>query len=108
MSKPEDHLIRTAATVDGRIALSKLTGLSRLNLEMHRLAASDHLGSPAGNERFLYVLEGSAVLITRIEGQPDSEPVVINSGDFAALNQDETAELSTDQGVAVLLGASGR
>ena len=107
MSKPEDHLIRTAGTEDERIALSTLTGLSRLNLEMHRLGASGDLSSAAGNERFLYVLEGSATLRTRIEGQPGAETLALDSGDFAALEPNEWAELSTGNGVTVLLGASG-
>ena len=105
MSKPEDHLVRTADLESAQIALSTLTGMARLQLQMQRLAASDELPSAAGNERFLYVLEGAATLRTTSESETESD-VVLGAGDFVALAAEESATISTDRGITLLLGQS--
>jgi uncharacterized cupin superfamily protein len=106
MSHPEDHLIHTTGVAGEILALSTLTGLDRLNLELHRLRAGEAISSPAGCERFVYVLEGAAALRTAVQaGAPDS--AMLNAGDFAALTPEESADLSTDHGITFLLGQSG-
>jgi len=102
MAKPTDHLVRTASMEAGMLALSALSGLSRLSIELHRLAATEQLPIPAGAERFLYVLEGSGSL--RVQPQTDESTAEIETGDFVALTPAEVAELHTEQGIAILLG----
>lgn len=101
MSKPEDHLVRTAAVAGDELALSALTGLARLDLKMHRLAGGEVLHSAAGCERFLYVLAGSGALET------ETDSAALSAGDFAALTADESATLHSEQNLSVLLGQSG-
>ena len=105
MSKPRDHLVHTASLEAGRLALAKLTGLSRLNIDLHRLSATAQLSMPAGAERFLYVLEGSGSLRAHSAGA--NTTAALGTGDFVALTAAEVAELSTDPGITILLGQSG-
>ena len=105
MSKPEDHLIRTAASEAGMLALSAMTGLERLDLALHRLSADEQLSSAAGRERFLYVLEGAGSL--RTDATADGGRAALGAGDFVALAADESAELHTKHGISFLLGQSG-
>jgi len=102
MDKPSDHLIRTAAIEAGKLDLSALSGLSRLGLDLHRLAATERLAVPAGAERFLYVLEGSGAL--QVQPTAGESTATLDSGDFVTLAPLETAELRTEQGIVILLG----
>jgi len=106
MSNAEDHLIHTAADAAGMLDLSTRAGLGRLSLEMHRLLSGERLNSTAGTERFLYVLNGAGSL--RSDADAVSETMDIGGGDFIALTEDESAVLNTNQGIAVLIGASGK
>jgi redox-sensitive bicupin YhaK (pirin superfamily) len=107
MSHPEDHLLHTGGLAGENLALSTLTGLDRLNLVLHRLQAGEALSSPAGRERFVYVLEGSAELQAADQAGTHPDSIMLNAGDFAALTPEESADLSTDHGITILLGQSG-
>ena len=101
MSKPEDHLIRTVDLESAQLALSEMTGLTRLRFELHRLSAGATYDSPQGTERFIYVLEGSGNL------RAADDAVDLGSGDFAALMPAESARVDTEQGISFLLGCAG-
>ena len=100
MSKAEDHLVRTGSDRSGTLDLSAVTGLSRLHLELHRLAPGERMQFKAATERFLYELEGSGEL------RSTAEAASIEPGDFVALSAEEPAELSTEPGISVLCGES--
>ena len=102
MDKPTDHLVRTAAIEAGKLDLSALSGLSRLGMALHRLAAAEQLAVPAGSERFIYVLEGSGSL--RVQPAADESTTPLENGDFVALAPAETAEIRSEQGIVILLG----
>ena len=98
MSKPEDHLIRTGELEASRLALAEMTGLSRLNFELHRIAADGEWRSAPGGERFLYVLEGRGSL------HGTDESADLGPGDFLALAPADSAHLESDQGIQFLFG----
>ena len=100
MSKPEDHLIRTGDLETSRLALSEMTGLSRLDFELQRIAADGEWRSSPGSERFLYVLEGRGRL------HAGDESADLGPGDFLALAAADSAHLETDQGIQFLFGSA--
>ncbi len=105
MGKPDDHLVHTARNDAPVLDLGAMTGLARLAIERRRLEHGEHRQISAGTERFLYVLDGAGSL--RSETEAATESVTLGAGDFVALTPDESAILSTDQGIAVLIGQSG-
>lgn len=102
MNKPSDHLVRTNVLEAAKLALSELTGLARLSIEMHRLAPDEAVSIAADTERFIYVLEGTGSLSA--EQESDESVVALDTGDFVALAAGESGKLNTDQGITVLLG----
>lgn len=98
MRKPEDHLVHTADLESATLALSELTGLSRLSFELQRLAAGSTFDSPPGAERFLYVLEGIGTLSTT------DDSADLGPGDFVALTPNESGRIATERGISCLLG----
>lgn len=101
MSSAEDHLVRTGSNGSGVLDLSTPTGLSRLQLEIHRLVAGECLQFDAAAERFLYVLAGSGQL------QSTADVITVEPGDFIALTAGESVEVSSELGFSFLFGQSG-
>jgi len=98
MSGPTHPLLRAAEIAAGRQRLGKLTGLSRLGIESHRLNAGDQLTLPDGSEQFLYVVDGTGT-ITGADAQE-----AISSGDFITLEATDAATLMTEDTLTVLSG----
>ncbi len=102
MSNAKDHLVPGGSDRSASLDLSARTGLARLQLERRHLTAGEHLQCAPGSERFLYVLEGSGVLHSA------AETVSIETGDFVALSVDDSAELSSESGISIFFGQSGK
>lgn len=102
MRRPDGHLVRTAAEAADALSLSAMTGLARLEFDLHRLADGERLTSPGGNERFIYVLAGGGQLTSEADGTS----AALETGDFIALEPDEPATLVSEGGIQLLLGRS--
>ena len=109
MSKAEDHLIRPDSTgASATRELGRLTGMSRLSVEEHRLGSLAPINLPSGRERFLYALEGSGSIVCNPGGdQIVEEPVLLGPGDFVTLLPGESALLSaSEEGLLILIGSA--
>ncbi len=99
---PSRHLVR--AGDEQPQTLGQLTGLARMRLDTHDLAADSIVELPGGRERFIYVLEGSGEVTAA-----SSAMQAIESGDVIALGDDESARVvASPIGLTFLLGAGPR
>jgi len=102
---PGKHLLRAQEAAETAVRrLSSPTGMARVGLEEHRLAAGERVriaGLPDA-EGFVYVLTGSG------RASAAAESVPVGAGDFLAIDRGEVLTLENPHGetLAFLVGFS--